>query len=234
MLEVKNITVFYGKFQAIKNVSLKIEEGTLTALIGPNGAGKTTLLRTISGVLKPRSGRILFKGKRIDILRPNEIPKLGIAHVPEGRHLFPHMTVLENLEVGAHLPAAKKKKEDTLRWVWQLFPILKERLNQRASTLSGGEQQMLAIARGLMLRPKIMLLDEPSLGLAPKLVGKLFDLLKQLHDEGITIFLVEQNVRQTLEIADYGYVLETGKIVLKDNADELIRDDEIRKAYIGI
>jgi len=234
MLEIKNIDVSYNKLQVLWSVSIKVIEGSLTMLIGLNGAGKTTLLRTVSGILKPSNGSIYFKGKRIDILQPYEIPKLGIAHVPEGRCLFPHMTVLENLDMGAYLSEARAKKKDTLKEIFQLFPVLEERLNQKASTLSGGEQQMLTIARGLMLRPKLILLDEPSLGLAPKLVKTLFDLLRELHNRGATMLLVEQNVRQAMKIADYGYVLKTGKIVHEGVPKQLAEDKDLRKSYMGI
>jgi branched-chain amino acid transport system ATP-binding protein len=233
VLEVKNIDVSYDKLQVLWNVSMNVREGNLTVLIGLNGAGKTTLLKTISGILKPLHGSVFFDGKRIDNLPPHEIPKLGIAHVPEGRRLFPYMTVLENLEIGAYLPEPRRKKKDTLEEVFRLFPVLRERLNQKASSLSGGEQQMLTIARGLMLRPKLMFLDEPSLGLAPKMVRTVLDLLTRLHDKGIAILLVEQNVRLALKVADYGYVLETGKIVQEGEGSELATDERLGKTYMG-
>ena len=234
LIDIKNIDFSYGKLHVLWNVSMKVKESSLTVLIGLNGAGKTTLLKTISGILKPSNGSIHFMDKRIDTLPPHAIPKLGIAHIPEGRHLFPYMTVLENLEIGAYLPEARREKENTLEEISKLFPILKKRYNQIASTLSGGEQQMLTIARGLMLRPKLMILDEPSQGLAPKLVRATFDMLTQLHESGITLFIVEQNVRRVLKIADYGYVLEGGKIVLEGKANQLAKEDRIRKIYMGI
>jgi len=234
MLEVKDLDIFYGDRQVLWSVSLEVKERQLVALIGSNGSGKTTLLRAISGVIKPRSGSIHFLGKRIDTLQPYEIPRLGLVQIPEGRRLFPLMTVAENLEVGAYLPEARKKKEDSLNEIFEFFPILKERLNQRASSLSGGEQQMLAIARGLMIRPKLILLDEPSIGLAPKLVEKVFVILNLMRDRGATMLLVEQNVRQAVKIADYGYVLENGRITLHGEGHKLLSDDRVRKAYIGM
>jgi len=234
MLVVDGINVFYGDLQALWDVSFKAEKGSITVIVGPNGAGKTTTLKTISGLLRPKSGSISFLGERIDNVPPHHIAELGISHIPEGRHLFPNMTVLENLMTGAYTRKAWEKRNETLEWIFQLFPILKERRNQLAKTLSGGEQQMLAIGRGLMSRPKLLMLDEPSLGLAPKLVLFTFNIIKQIHEEGVTILLVEQNVRQALELADKAYVLETGRIILEGEGKELLESEYIKKAYLGI
>ena len=234
LLNVDKIKVFYGKVQALFEVSLKVEKSELVGLIGANGAGKTTTLKTISGLLHPEEGSIYFMGKKIDHLPPHKIVELGISLVPEGRHLFPNLTVVENLKLGASTREARAKVHDTMEWVFNLFPILKERKNQRAQTLSGGEQQMLAIARGLMSRPRLLLLDEPSTGLAPILASSLFKTIKELNEEGVTILLVEQNVKQALRISDRAYVLETGKIVLEGRSDELLNDPRVKKAYLGI
>ena len=235
MLNIDSIDVYYGSVQALWKVSLTVAEGEITVVVGSNGAGKTTLLKTISGLLHPKSGNIFFFGKKIDKAPPYEIVKMGIAHVPEGRHLFPYMTVEENLEMGAHLMRDKQEIAETLDWVYQIFPILKERRNQLARTLSGGEQQMLAIGRGLMSKPKLLMLDEPSLGLAPKLVLQVFDLVKKINnDEGITILLVEQNVRQALQIAHKAYVLENGRIIMEDKGQELLHNEHVKKAYLGL
>jgi len=234
LLEVREIDVFYGELQALWGVSLKIEEGEFVALIGPNGAGKTTTLKTISGLLKPARGQILFSGRDITGLPPHTIAAMGIAHVPEGRQIFPGLTVLENLKTGAYVRRAREKFEESLEFVFNLFPRLKERKNQVAGTLSGGERQMLAIARGLMSRPKLLMLDEPSLGLAPKLALEVMETLKRLHEEGLTILLVEQNVRYALELADRGYVLETGRVVMHGTGKELLEDPRIKSAYLGL
>ena len=234
MLEVDKINVFYGDLQALWDVSFEVHEGEKVVIVGANGAGKTTTLRTISGLLRPRSGEIRFLGQRIDRLPPHKIVELGIAHVPEGRRLFPRMTVLENLEMGAYIKRAREKFEDTLEWVFSIFPRLKERKDQIAGTMSGGERQMLAIARGLMSRPKLLMLDEPSLGLAPKLVLKVFEVIQRISDEGVTILLVEQNVRHALELADRGYVLETGRITLSGAGEELLENEHVKKAYLGM
>ena len=234
MLSVNKINVFYGDLQALWDVSLKVEKGELVALVGSNGAGKTTTLKTISGLLKPRSGSITFQGVRIDKLQSHQIVELGIVQVPEGRGLFPQMTVYENLLMGAYVKRAWDKRFETLEFVYNLFPILKERKHQIAGTLSGGEQQMLAIAKALMSRPKILMLDEPSIGLAPKLVLKVFEMIKKIHEEGVTILLVEQNVRRALEIADRAYVLETGRIVLEGTGKELLESEHVKKAYLGL
>jgi len=234
LLEVENINVYYGDTQILWGVTLKVEKGEIVCLLGANGAGKTTTLKTISGLLKPRRGRILWKGKDITNLPPHVRVELGIAHIPEGRRLFPELTVLENLKAAAYIKRARKKFNDTLEIIFNLFPILKERRNQLAGTLSGGEQQMLAIARGLVLRPELLMLDEPSLGLAPKLVIEVLNLVKRLREEGYTILLVEQNVLQSLKIGDRAYILETGKIVKAGLAKELLEDPEIKKAYLGL
>ena len=234
MLEVSNIDTFYGRVQALWGVSLRIDETEIVALIGANGAGKTTLLNTISGLLRPASGSVEFLGKRIDGLTPHSIVELGISHVPEGRKLFADMTVRENLEMGAYPHKAWKRKEETLKQVYQVFPALKEREGQLARTLSGGEQQMVAMGRGLMSRPRLCIFDEPSSGLAPRLVLEVFRVIKSLREQGLTILLIEQNVRHTLEIADRAYVLENGRVVLEGACDELLQSDHVRKAYLGI
>jgi len=234
MLEVSNIDTFYGKAQALWDVSLRVDEKEIVALIGANGAGKTTLLNTISGVLRPASGSVEFLDKKIDGLAPHSIVELGISHVPEGRKLFTTMTVRENLEMGAYPYHAWQQKKETLEHVYQVFPRLKEREKQLARTLSGGEQQMLAMGRGLMSRPKLCMFDEPSYGLAPMLVVEAFRAIKSMREHGITILLIEQNVRRTLEIADRAYVLENGHIVLEGACDQLLQSDYIRKAYLGI
>jgi branched-chain amino acid transport system ATP-binding protein len=231
MLKVNKINVSYGNLQALWDVTFEINEGDITVIIGPNGAGKTTTLKTIIGLLKPLRGSITFMNEKIDEMTPYERVKRGISLVMEGRRLFPDMSVLENLEMGAYLNW--DKRFDIIERIFQLFPILKERKNQRASTLSGGEQQMLAIARALMSRPKLLMLDEPSLGLAPKVVLQIFDLIEKLKDEGITILLVEQNVKHALELADRAYVLENGKIVLEGKGDELLENEHVKKAYLG-
>jgi branched-chain amino acid transport system ATP-binding protein len=234
MLEVCNINTFYDKMQALWDVSLTIDEGEIVALVGANGAGKTTLLNTISGLLCPASGSVVFLGQRIDGLAPHTIVELGISHIPEGRRLFSEMSVRENLEIGAYPRHAWKQKEETLKQVYQLFPILKEREGQLAKTLSGGEQQMLAMGRGLMSRPRLCIFDEPSYGLAPKFVAEVFQIIKSLRDQGITILLIEQNVRNTLEIADRACVLENGRMVLEGACEKLLQSDHVRKAYLGL
>jgi branched-chain amino acid transport system ATP-binding protein len=234
MLEVCEVTTPYGMTQALWEVCLKVNESEIVALIGSNGSGKTALLNAISGLLTPVSGTIEFLGKRIDGLPPHTIVELGISHVPEGGKVFPEMTVYENLEMGAYPIHAWNEKEQTLEQVYHVFPILKERAGQLARTLSGGERQMLAIGRGLMSKPKLCLLDEPSYGLAPKLVAEIFRVIKELRDRGITIFLVEQNVRNSLETADRAYVLENGRICLEGACDEFLQSDFVRKAYLGL
>ena len=234
MLEVSNLNVFYGKSQALHGVSLKVNEGEIVALVGANGAGKTTLLNTISGLLHPASGSVEFLGKRIDRLAPHKIVKLGICQIPEGRKLFSEMTVWENLEMGAYTSEAWRRRKETFEQVYQIFPVLKERRKQSASKLSGGEGQMVAIGRGLMSNPKLCMFDEPSYGLAPKLFSEVLEVIKSLREQGITIFMVEQNVRRTLETADRAYVLENGQIVLEGKGKDLLQDDLVRKAYLGL
>jgi branched-chain amino acid transport system ATP-binding protein len=234
MLAVNNIDTLYGKIQALWGVSLRIHDGEIVALIGSNGAGKTTLLNTISGLLHPASGTIEFLGKRIDGLRSHAIVELGMSHIPEGRKLFPDMSVRENLEMGAYTKRAWKQKRETLDKVYQLFPILRARHGQLASTLSGGEQQMVAMGRGLMSRPRLCIVDEPSSGLAPLIVDEIFGIIQGLRDQNIAIFLIEQNVQQTLEIADRAYVLENGRVILEGESKQLLKEELIRKAYLGL
>ncbi len=234
MLVVKNINTFYGKAQALWDVSLKIDEAEIVGLIGANGAGKTTLLNTISGLICPASGSVEFLGQRIDGLEPNIIVEKGLSHVPEGRRLFSDMTVRENLEMGAYPPHAWKRKEETVKQVYQIFPELKEREGQQARTLSGGEQQMVAMGRGLMSLPKLCMFDEPSYGLAPRLLTEVFDAIKSLREQGLTVLLIEQNVRNTLEIADRAYVLENGRIALEGACAKLLKIDYVKKAYLGL
>jgi branched-chain amino acid transport system ATP-binding protein len=234
MLAVNNIDTLYGKIQALWAVSLGINDGEIVALVGSNGAGKTTLLNTISGLIHPASGSIEFLGTRIDGLRSHAIVELGMSHIPEGRKLFPDMSVRENLEMGAYTKRAWKQKRETLDKVYQLFPILKARQGQLASTLSGGEQQMVAMGRGLMSQPKLCIVDEPSSGLAPLIVDEIFGIIQGLRDQDIAIFLIEQNVQQTLEIADRAYVLENGRVVLEGESKQLLKEELIRKAYLGL
>ena len=234
MLEVSNLDVFYGKSQALRGVSLKVEEKEIVALVGANGAGKTTLLNTISGLLHPASGSVEFMGKRIDRQAPHKIMKLGICQIPEGRKLFSDMTVRENLEMGAYISEAWKRRKQTLEQVYQIFPILEERARQSASKLSGGERQMVAIGRGLMSSPRLCMFDEPSYGLAPKLFLEVLEAIKRLREQGITIFLVEQDVRHTLEIADRAYVLENGRIALEGKGKDLLQNELVKKAYLGL
>jgi branched-chain amino acid transport system ATP-binding protein len=234
MLEVSKINTFYGKAQALWDVSFKLKKKEIVAFVGANGAGKTTLINTISGILRPVSGSIKFLSKRIDGLAPHAIVEKGISHIPEGRRLFPEMSVRENLEMGAYLPRVWKQKEETLEHVYELFPILQERGGQLARTLSGGEQQMLAMGRGLMSRPKLCIVDEPSNGLAPLMVKEIFEIIQGLRKQGIAILLIEQNVRQTLEIADRAYVLENGRVTLSGEGKKLLKRKLIKKAYLGL
>jgi branched-chain amino acid transport system ATP-binding protein len=234
MLEVSNLDVFYGKAQALRGVSLRVNEGEIVALVGANGAGKTTLLNTISGLLRPASGSVEFLDKRIDRLAPHKIMKLGICQIPEGRKLFSDMTVGENLEMGAYSSEAWKRRKETLEQVYKIFPVLKERRRQSAKKLSGGERQMVAIGRGLMSSPRLCMFDEPSYGLAPKLFSEVLGVIKHLREQGITIFLVEQNVRNTLETADRAYVIENGHIVLEGKGKDLLQDELVKKAYLGL
>lgn len=234
MLQVSNVNTFYGKAQALWDVCLRVDEGEIVALVGANGAGKTTLLNTICGLLRPASGSVEYLGKRIDGLAPHSIVAMGISHIPEGRKLFTQMSVAENLEMGAYGGEAWKQKEETLRQVYELFPDLKERQSQSASTLSGGEQQMVAMGRGLMSRPRLCLFDEPSYGLAPMLVAEIFRIIQSLRDQGMTILLVEQNVRQSLEIADRACVLENGRVALEGSCQDLLKEELVKKAYLGL
>ncbi len=234
MLEINNINTFYGQIQVLWDICLKIEEGEIMALIGANGSGKSTLLHTISGLVRPSSGTITFLGNRIDGLSPHLIVELGLSHIPEGRKLFTDMSVRENLEMGAYSGRAWKSRQETMEQVYELFPILKERASQLARTLSGGEQQMVAMGRGLMSRPKLCIIDEPSNGLAPRLVQEVFEKITSLRDQGITILLIEQNVHQTLQIADRACVLENGRMVLEGCCEDLMKSDHIRKAYLGL
>ena len=233
MLKIDQIFVYYDSIQALKGISLEIQEGELVALIGANGAGKSTTLKTISGLLHPRSGTILYEGKNITRTTPYEIVKSGISHCPEGRHIFPSLTVRENLTMGAVQRVDKAEIENDLEMVFGLFPILKERIRQMGGTLSGGEQQMLAIGRALMARPRLLLLDEPSLGLAPTLVDLIFDVIRKIKESHGTILLVEQNARMTLKVADRAYVLETGRIALEGSSAELESNPEIERVYLG-
>ncbi|GAX88843.1 ABC transporter ATP-binding protein [Effusibacillus lacus] len=232
MLKVDNINVYYGAIHALKGISLTVEAGEIVSLIGANGAGKSTLLKTLSGLLKPRTGNIEFLGKSIAGNKAQEIVKLGLIHCPEGRRVFANMSVEENLELGAYLRKDTEIKTDLAK-VYQRFPRLQERRKQQAGTLSGGEQQMLAIGRALMARPKLLLLDEPSMGLAPLLVQEIFSIIQEINQSGTTVLLVEQNANQALKIAHRAYVLETGKIVLSGNAIELAESEEVKKAYLG-
>jgi branched-chain amino acid transport system ATP-binding protein len=234
MLAVSHINTFYGKIQALWDITLKIEKDEIVALVGGNGAGKTTLLNTISGLVRPASGSIEFLGNRIDGLKSHVIAQLGMSLIPEGRKLFPDMSVRENLEMGAYPKRIWDHKQETLEKVYQLFPLLRARQNQLASTLSGGEQQMVAMGRGLMSRPKLCIIDEPSSGLAPIVVDEIFQIIQGLHNQGIAIFLIEQNVQQTLEIADRAYVLENGRVILAGESKRLLQDDLIKKAYLGL
>jgi len=234
MLEVNELNTFYGNIQALWNISARIDEGEIVALVGANGAGKTTLLNTITGMLVPVSGSVTFLGKKIDGKKPHAIVELGVSHVREGRKLFPDMTVQENLEMGAYSKRARKNKRETLERVYQLFPKLKDRSSQLARTLSGGEQQMVAIARGLMSKPRLCIIDEPSSGLAPLIVTELFEIIKGLRNEGIAIFLVEQDVQRTLEVADRAYVIENGRFIMEGKSQELLHQDLIKKAYLGL
>lgn len=233
MLEVSNLKVNYGMIQAIKGISFKVEEGEIIALIGANGAGKTTTLHTVSGLLKAREGSILFNGKELTKTQPHKIVEMGMAHVPEGRRIFQQLTVYENLILGAYTRSDKKEIAENLEMIYKRFPRLEERKKQIAGTLSGGEQQMLAMGRALMSNPKIVLLDEPSMGLSPLLVSEIFDIIQSINKSGTTVLLVEQNAKKALSIANRAYVLETGKIVLEGDAKELMNNDQIKKAYLG-
>ena len=235
MLKIQNIQTFYGNIQALKDVSIEIKEGEIVALIGANGAGKTTTLMSICGITPPRSGDILLDGDSLKGVGAEKIVQRGIVQVPEGRRIFPDLTVQENLEMGAFLRKNKRLILQDLNYVMTLFPILEKRRNQLGGTLSGGEQQMLAISRALMARPRVLLLDEPSLGLAPLIIKQIFEIIRQINKESnTTIFLVEQNANQALKLADRGYVMENGRITLVDSADKLLANDDVRKAYLGM
>ena len=234
MLSVKNVNTFYGKMQALWDISLEIGEAEIVALIGANGAGKTTLLNTITGVVSPASGEITFLGDRIEKLKSHAIVDLGISHIPEGRKLFSQMSVMENLEMGAYSKRVWDQRRETVNEVFELLPFLRTRKAQIASTMSGGEQQMVAMGRGLMSKPKLCIIDEPSSGLAPLVVDEIFKIITKLRSQGISVFLIEQNVQQTLEIADRGYVIENGHIVMKGSSEALLEDENIRKAYLGL
>ena len=235
MLEIKNINTFYGNIQALHDVSMEVRQGEIITLLGANGAGKSTTLMSISNVASPRSGEILFEGRPIHSVSPNKIVSMGICQVPEGRLIFPLMTVMENLDMGAYLRSDKDGIKKDKEHVFDLFPILSERRNQAGGTLSGGEQQMLAISRALMARPRLLLLDEPSLGLAPLIIRQIFEIIKKINKESnTTIFLVEQNANQALKVADRGYVMENGRITMADSAANLLADENVKKAYLGI
>ena len=233
MLEVKDLEVYYGMIQAIKGISFQVEEGEIIALIGANGAGKTTTLHTVTGLLPAKKGSVLFEGKDITKVPGHKIVSMGMAHVPEGRRIFAQLSVLQNLRMGAYPRKDKEEIEETLKMVYRRFPRLEERSNQIAGTLSGGEQQMLAMGRALMSHPKIILMDEPSMGLSPIFVNEIFDIIKEVSKGGTTVLLVEQNAKKALSIADRAYVLETGRIVLEGAADVLMNDDSVKKAYLG-
>lgn len=235
MLKIDNIHTYYGHIHALKGISLEVQQGEIISLIGANGAGKSTTLLSISGLEKPREGSITFDGKDLTKMSPDKIVNLGITQAPEGRRIFPNLTVLENLELGAFLRNDTKQIKHDIEFMYSLFPILGERRNQLGGTLSGGEQQMLTISRALMMEPKLLLLDEPSLGLAPIIVQQIFDIIKRVNKEhNITVFLVEQNANQALKISDRGYVLQNGQITLTDTGENLLNNDDVRKAYLGV
>jgi branched-chain amino acid transport system ATP-binding protein len=235
MLEVRSIDVYYGDMQAVSGLSLEVDEGEVVALVGANGAGKTTTLRTISGLLRAKSGEIYFQGQPIHKINPHVIVGLGISHVPEGRQLFPMMTVEENLLLGGHIGRVRAQRQEILEHeIYSLFPKLKERRSQLAGTLSGGEQQMVAIARGIVSRPKILILDEPSLGLAPVIVKEMFAAIRKIREQGVTVMIVEQNVTQTLALADRAYVIENGSVVMSGKSRDLLGDEHMKMAYLGM
>ncbi|MCG6945855.1 MAG: ABC transporter ATP-binding protein [Deltaproteobacteria bacterium] len=234
MLEVQSIDVFYGDLQILWDVSFEVNEGEIVALVGANGSGKSTTLKTISGLLRPASGSIMFQDQHLNLIPANKIIEHGIAHVPEGRRLFPEMSVRENLIMGSLSPAAKAKRNETMEWVFGLFPRLREREKQLAGTLSGGEQQMVAVGRGLMALPKLIMFDEPSLGLSPILVADIFRIIRRINKEGVTVLVTEQNTKQSLETSDRGYVLENGRVVLSGSGQELLNNEHVKQAYLGI
>lgn len=233
MLTVENLSINYGAIEAVKEVSFRVEEGEVVTLIGANGAGKTSILRTISGLVRPKSGRISFLGEDIHKSQARKIVAKGLSQVPEGRHVFAGLTVMENLEMGAFLKKDKADNQKTLKMIFDRFPRLEERKHQDAATLSGGEQQMLAMGRALMSKPKLLLLDEPSMGLAPIFIQEIFDIIQDIQKQGMTVLLIEQNANKALSIADRAYVLETGKVVLSGKGSELLESDQVKKAYLG-
>jgi len=234
MLEVKDLSVAYGDFQVLWGVSLTVEEREIVCLLGPNGAGKSTLLNTISGLVRPIAGSIEFLGNRIEGLPPHRIVERGLSHVLERRRLFPYLTVLQNLMLGSYNAQAKRYREESLEWVFDLFPILKERQAQLAHTLSGGEQQMLAIGRGLMSRPRFLMVDEPFLGLSPRIVNEIVRIIKKIHEAGVTVLFIEQNVQLALTIAHRGYMMESGHLILQGKSEELLKNEEVKRAFLGI
>ncbi|KUO53616.1 MAG: ABC transporter ATP-binding protein [Desulfitibacter sp. BRH_c19] len=233
MLKIEDLRVAYGGIQALKGISLEVEEGKIVALIGANGAGKSTTLRSIVGLVKPQSGNIIYRGENLSKVEAKDMVKRGITLVPEGRRVFGNLTVLENLKIGAYYRTDEANIKQDLEWIHSLFPILKERSWQQAGTLSGGEQQMLAVGRALMSRPKLLMMDEPSLGLAPLIVKEIFNIIQKIHKEGVTILLIEQNANIALKIADTAYVMETGKITIQGNGKDLLTNEDVKKAYLG-
>jgi len=233
MLKIENLSVAYGGIEALKGISLEVEEGKIVTLVGANGAGKSTMLRSIVGLVKPKAGSITYQGKNLFAVKRHDLVKNGIALVPEGRRVFPDMTVLENLKIGAFTRKDHQEIKADLEWIYTLFPRLKEREWQAAGTLSGGEQQMLAVGRALMSRPKLLMMDEPSLGLAPLIIKDIFNIIRKIHSQGMTILLIEQNANAALHLADVGYVIETGRIILKGTGKELLDNEDVKKAYLG-
>ncbi len=235
MLRVERIKVSYDEVPALHEVSFKVEKGQIVSIVGANGAGKSTILKAVSSVLRPEAGAIYFEERRTDPVPPHEVVNLGIAHVPEGRRLFARLTVMQNLTLGAYTRKSEEHRQSTLKMIFGLFPVLAQRRDQRAGTLSGGEQQMLAIARGLMSKPKLLMLDEPSMGIMPKLITEIFEMIQQVNrQEGLTILLVEQNVQEALELAHYAYILQTGRMVMEGKPADLLQTDMIKKAYLGL
>jgi branched-chain amino acid transport system ATP-binding protein len=234
MLEVKHINAYYGRIQALWDVTLRIDEGEIVALVGANGAGKSTTLNVISGLLHPDSGSIEFLGQRIETLAPQQIIALGISHIPEGRRLFPDMTIKENLELGAYMSSAWGKREERIEWIYEVFPVLKARSKQLAKTLSGGEQQMLSIGRGIMTEPKLCMLDEASYGLSPLMAKNILTVMRKLREEWMTILLIEQNIKAALDVADRAYVMENGRPVLEGTSESLLQNEHVKVAYLGL
>jgi len=234
LLKVENLVVYYGAVEVLHKVSISIKEGEIVGVLGPNGAGKTTLLMTISGILRQKKGKVLFEDKNLIKVSPADVVKMGIAHCPEGRHVFPELTVKENLEIGAYIRKDKEIVKKDIENMFEKFPILGKRQSQPAGTLSGGEQQMLAISRALLSKPKLLLLDEPSLGLAPIIIEEVFKIIKEIHNDGVSILIVEQNARMTLNVVDRAYILESGKIKTQGSSFDLKRDENVKKIYLGI